>query len=60
MGQRELQMPMKVFSFIIEKAQGKRPVGKIMSTVEKQGTEKGQKDSRSNPEEDREKAWLNG
>lgn len=53
-------MPIKVFSFILEKAQGKWLVGKIISTVQKQGTEKGQKDSRNNPEEDREKAWLNG
>jgi len=56
LGQRELQIPIKVFRFIFEKAQGKRLVGKIMSIVEKQGTETGQKDSRSNPEEDREKA----
>lgn len=58
--QSELQIPMKMFSFILEKSQEKCVLGKIVSTLETQRTERGQKDSGSNPGEDREKAWLNG
>lgn len=60
LGQSKLQIPMKMFSFILEKAQEKGFLGKTVSTLETQRTERGQKDSGSNPGEDREKAWLNG
>lgn len=45
---------------MLENIQGKWLMGEVTSTVENQGTEKKQKGSRSNPEEDREKAWFNG
>lgn len=44
----------------IEETSGEMACGKNQEQAGKQGKEKGQKDSRSNPEEDREKAWLNG